>query len=456
MANKQTLKLLFVAAITSIGLNVVPAFAVTPGTWVGAAGFGTFDVVVNAQGTGIEKITYHFSSFACGQGTLSGGMGITPGTPWPISNDEFSITNTLDPDREMTVSGTFEPLTQTAGTWEAVFHGEECTGTWTWETSPGGGGGDPDIMIDHAYVQGVYWNPGDLPGWGFFVDIQEDTMFGAIYGYMGSDSTFITLEGTRNSTEPLVYQGDVFFVTDGGSSISDVGNFTWSVAVAGASPAAFLTITSNILDVTNLGLVRFSYAEIDKVDMLTGADWNIVRRVSGVTFGDHYALIDMRIVEDGITYAGVVDNTDDNKTGVVGYLPAEETDEGDFYAMLVEFDSDTDAFYMFFATNTDMYGRYWLLDTDEEPTGDGSHFRGAVDTLQTIDTTNSESGGVTAKPGDTPQSVSKSDSRKNAVKFSASRDLEKLEYDNADEELEPMFSEASVKFAFEKLARANR
>jgi hypothetical protein len=137
-ANKQTLKLLFFATVTSIGLNIVPAFAATPGTWVGAAEFGTFDLVVNAQGTGIEQIDYHFSAFTCGPDTIDIAIRVTVSTPWPISNDEFSITRTVDFAKEMTmtISGTFESATQAAGTWEAVFHGEQCTGTWE---TPGGG-----------------------------------------------------------------------------------------------------------------------------------------------------------------------------------------------------------------------------------------------------------------------------------------------------------------------------
>jgi hypothetical protein len=453
MAYKKTLKLLFVAAITSISLNLAPAFAATPGTWVGVAEFGTFDLEVNAQGTGIEKITYDFSLFNCGPVTISGGIGITPGTAWPISNGEFSITNTLNPPnntQEMTVSGTFETATYAAGTWKAVFNGTQCTGTWE---TPGGGEDELDITIDHSYVQGMYWNPDELPGWGFFVDNQENTLFGAIYGYMGSDSTFITLQGTRDSIDPFIYHGDVFFVTNGGSSVTDVGNFTWSVADHEASPAALLTITSNILNATDLGLVRFSYSETDKVDMLTGADWNIIRHMSDETFGDNYAINDMRVVEDGMTFAEVVDNMDASRTGVVGYVPS---GGGDFFAMLLEFDSDTDVFYMFFGTNTDMYGRYWLVDADDAPTGDGSDFRAAVDSWQAVDTTKSGGTGVTSKSGDAPQSVSNSDSKTNAAEFSARKDLEKVGYDNADEELEPLFSQAAIRSAFEKLARVNQ
>lgn len=457
MANKLTLRLLFLAALTSIGLNIVPAFATTPGKWVGAAEFGTFDLFVDADGTGIEKIVYHFSDFTCGSTMTNGGISVTPSNPWPISMGSFNIINFLDSNRKISVSGLFGPDTVTAGTWEAVFNGEECDGTWSWSTSLGVE--DPDLRLDHAYVKGVYWNPEDYPGWGFFADIQEDTLFGAIYGYMGSDSTFITLQGTRDPADPLVYQGDVFFVTGGGSSISDVGDFTWSVGDYKASPAAILTITSNILNATDLDLVRFVYAESDKVDMLTGADWNIIRRVSGVTFGDHYAITDKRTIEDGTTFAEVVDNTDASKTGVVSYVPPEETDEGvegDFYAMLVEFDIDTVVFYTFIGTNADMYGRYWLLDEGEEPTGNGSHFRAAIDSWQVVDTTDPGGGGVAAKSGGTPQSISGSESRSNAVLFSASRDLEELEYDNADEGLEPLFSEAMIRRAFQKLRQANQ
>ena len=455
MVKKLTPTLLFVAAVISIGLNMVPAFATTPGKWVGAADFGTFDLVVNAEGTGVEQISYDFSNFNCGSTTLTQGVLVTPSRPWPISNGSFNIINSLNPDRIIAVSGVFEPEFRDAGTWEADIDGEECSGTWFWQTAlegedPGG------LSIDHAFVQGVYWNPEEFPGWGFFVDIQEDTLFAAIFGYMGSDSTFITLQGTRDSTDPLIFQGDVIFVTGGGSTPSDVGNFTWTIADHEASPAAILTITSNILNVSNLDLVRFSYAEIDKVDMLTGANWNIIRRVSGVTFGDLYALNDTRFVSDGITYSRIVDVADVNKTGVVGYLPADGTEEGDVYVMIVAFDLVTDVYYAFRATNANMYGRYWLLDPGEEPSGSGSYFRGSVDTFQAVDTNSSGGEGITAKPGEAAWSFSSEDSTVNAAMISARKELEELEYNKVEEKLEPRFSPALIKSAFEKLVRARQ
>ena len=67
-----------------------------------------------------------------------------------------------------------------------------------------------EVYVNQAWVDGVYWNLGVLPGWGFFVDVQEETMFGAVYGYADGEPTFITLQGSLISDNPLRYQGDVY------------------------------------------------------------------------------------------------------------------------------------------------------------------------------------------------------------------------------------------------------
>ena len=107
MVIRKALTLLFLAAITSFGISIGSAFAATPGTWNASAEIGTFELTVNPGGTGIEKIKYNFSNWICGSTGMSGGIEITPITPWPISGVEFSITNYLDPgrNREMTISG---------------------------------------------------------------------------------------------------------------------------------------------------------------------------------------------------------------------------------------------------------------------------------------------------------------------------------------------------------------
>lgn len=237
----------------------------------------------------------------------------------------------------------------------------------------------PETRVNHAWTDGVYWNAQALPGWGFFVDAQEDSLFGAIYGYDNGDSTFIILQGRAVSEDPLRYGGDVFSVSNGGSSVVDVGDFTWEVGVFEASPSARLTISSNILSRSNLELVRFSYVEDDKVDMVSGADWDIVTRIIS-SFADSFAITDDRVVEDGITYAIVIDNADED-VGVVGYFPP---GEGDVYAMGIQFDEDTMEFFIFYASDTEMFGRGWLLDDGEEPAGDGYYFHGAADTMQAV------------------------------------------------------------------------
>ncbi|MFC1778438.1 hypothetical protein ACFL3I_14060, partial [Pseudomonadota bacterium] len=141
MENRKTLALLFVAAIASIGMSIGSAFAATPGTWDGTADFGTFELVVNTNGSGIEKINYSFLNWTCGPVTKSGSPSATQDPAWPISDDEFSFTNYLDPgnNEEITISGLFESATQASGTWQAVMYGTNCEGTWqasNWQPAP--------------------------------------------------------------------------------------------------------------------------------------------------------------------------------------------------------------------------------------------------------------------------------------------------------------------------------
>lgn len=132
MVIRRALTLLLLAAITSFGIPIGSAIAATPGTWNASAEFGTFELTVNAGGTGIERIKYNFSNWTCGPTRMSGGIEITPGTPWPITGDEFSITNYLDPGRndELTVSGSFESATEASGAWQATVRGTNCEGIW--------------------------------------------------------------------------------------------------------------------------------------------------------------------------------------------------------------------------------------------------------------------------------------------------------------------------------------
>jgi hypothetical protein len=128
-------------------------------------------------------------------------------------------------------------------------------------------------------------------------------------------------------------------------------------------------------------------------------------------------------------YAEVVDYFDPALIGLVSYFPDAD---GDLFGMLVEFDDTLNIFYLFIGNDTDLYGRYWELEGDEEPTGNGNHFRAAADTLQATDTRS-----LARKSGE--QSL-----------------IEKMEHKNSAEKLEPMFNNARVQSTFKKLRHAKQ
>jgi hypothetical protein len=299
----------------------------------------------------------------------------------------------------------------------------------------------PEVYFNQAWVDGVYWNANELPGWGFFVDVQEETMFGAVYGYTSAsgEPTFITLQGNLISDNPMRFSGDVYSITNG-SNVTNVGSFTWEVTLFEASPAAKLTISSNILSMSNLSLIRFSYIENDKIDMFTAANWDMVTRLTS-SYADNFGISDERLVDDGITYAVVINNYEPDLMGLVGYFPPSR---GDLYSILIEFDSETMEFFVFQASDTEMYGRGWLLDEGEEPTGNGYYFHGAVDTFQRSDQDQLN------KQGDS--SVQSTDETEldslGLVEFNKLR-----KSIDSDSGMAPtaMFSEATVQSAFKKL-----
>jgi hypothetical protein len=74
------------------------------------------------------------------------------------------------------------------------------------------------------------------------------------------------------------------------------------------------------------------------------------------------------LVQDGKTYVIIENIVSPEKVGVLGFFGP---GEGNMYAMLMTFSDDSTVFYTFLASNTDLYGRYWLLDEDESPSGSG-------------------------------------------------------------------------------------
>ena len=227
---------------------------------------------------------------------------------------------------------------------------------------------------------------------------------------------------------------------------SDVGDFTWSVGDSEAAPMAMLTITSNILNATDLELIRFSYAEKDRVDMITGGDWNITRRSSGGTSGNLYGITDERIIEDEVTYATVINREEPGKRGTVAYFPDAD---GDFFGMMVDFGSSSEVFYLFLATNANMYGHFWILDPGQQPSGNGDHFRASADTMQQEDLD-----GSISEPE--LRSLHQAASRQIHATEGDIEALELLRHRDSNAENELFLEESRVLEIFEQLSRIKR
>ncbi len=119
----------------------VLAAVVTPrsGDWEGTAEFGTIDFTVRDDGTAITKIKYYFERWRCGPVTRSGGVTISRGSGWPISNNRIDISNMIDLNLTITITGTFNAAgNKASGDWVADSYGTECSGTW--QATPVGGG----------------------------------------------------------------------------------------------------------------------------------------------------------------------------------------------------------------------------------------------------------------------------------------------------------------------------
>ena len=302
-----------------------------------------------------------------------------------------------------------------------------------------------ETTFDHAWIQGLYVAPEEFPRWGWFVDVQETIFFGAVYGYLGQDSTFITMQGKQVSDDPVVYMGEVYFLTNGSQTVTEVGTFEWRVQSYRSEPAAYLSMTSNILNVTGLLVTRFSFSEVDKIDLISGGEWNIITRILGITFGDHYDITDIRVdADDGTTGVGMFDMLDDEKIGAALYH-----EEGNAYGMLMQFTDTSDAFYVFNASNTDMYGRFWLLDEDETPTGSGYHFRGASETFQ--DEYRSANGGAELAASSKRQQYGSNTNV--ALKADLNR-IKELEIEGASSPLSPMFPDSVVQSIYKQTRKA--
>ncbi|MEM9529689.1 MAG: hypothetical protein AAGA23_02095 [Pseudomonadota bacterium] len=124
----------------------------------------------------------------------------------------------------------------------------------------------------HADIQGIYWNP-ELAGWGFSFDVQKGVLFGAVYGYDdGGEPTFYTLISEQATLgDNLDFSGQLFVTRANGSDTNAAGTFSASFGRNNGQPALRITMQSPSLNLDDFVLIRFAYAEADRVSVLSGA-----------------------------------------------------------------------------------------------------------------------------------------------------------------------------------------
>jgi hypothetical protein len=112
-----------------------PAVAKPPaaGDWVATTDYGKLVFTVDATGTKITKMSYQFSNWTCGPGTVSGS--ITASASWPITDNKISIDDDLSTSPNgtdlMSTSGTYSATDQKfTGTWSEDAYGNKCSGSW--------------------------------------------------------------------------------------------------------------------------------------------------------------------------------------------------------------------------------------------------------------------------------------------------------------------------------------
>jgi hypothetical protein len=134
------------------------AIAQTPGEWTGSAEFGSLAIEVNETSTAVLSLNFGFSGWTCGPTTVSGGVKISS-SGWSISGGAFSITLTVDPggNQTVTIAGTFTG-NEAAGTWDANSYGTLCSGTWQ-AVAPGTTAVEDDSIVDMFRLEQNYPNP---------------------------------------------------------------------------------------------------------------------------------------------------------------------------------------------------------------------------------------------------------------------------------------------------------
>lgn len=157
------------------------------GDWIASTEFGEIVLTVDSEGNYITKLSITFSDYSCGGITQNGTVTKQSSSGWSISNNQFSITTSINPSgtTKLTIQGTFNQSGKEAsGTWSINVSGITCSGNWTHSLSNGG-------------ISGAQWE-GIGPYMGFINSMdmnnqQSDTVYAAT-----PNGLFRTKDGAEN------------------------------------------------------------------------------------------------------------------------------------------------------------------------------------------------------------------------------------------------------------------
>jgi hypothetical protein len=126
-------KIIFFLIFSAILISCEKEGPPRAGDWKVTSDFGQFVFTVNSDGSYITKLVLTFSGYSCGGISQSGTITISSSPGWSISKEKFNISNSIDPQGNVTMSinGTFSKSGEEAsGTWSLIAYGTTCSGSW--------------------------------------------------------------------------------------------------------------------------------------------------------------------------------------------------------------------------------------------------------------------------------------------------------------------------------------
>ncbi|MDJ0652672.1 MAG: hypothetical protein QNJ40_00850 [Xanthomonadales bacterium] len=234
------------------------------------------------------------------------------------------------------------------------------------------------IYAFHSDIQGVYWNP-SLAGWGFAFDVQKGILFGAVYGYdnQGEPVFYTLISEKADGNAGLTFQGDAFLTRENGSATSDVGQFTLQFGRTGGQPALAINMETPSLTLEDFPLIRFAYAEVGSLGMLSGAEvrtWYGQAGDSQNQNGTSWSIGNTRTQVEGRETLDVL-----NDQGETGFAALVETPTITTYVIFFPINDSQALTYDFDLANArGGQGLRVVIDNQGTPVGDLETFASAV------------------------------------------------------------------------------